>query len=120
MRTDGPRATLLSNIDLGDVALSQGLDVSNRRLAKESTVLAAELTHTLVADLVRSACGIETVHQHSLARGLEPQLFLILQRAHCDKRSELMMERGNAHPCGRCEFFHMQRLGKVGSQPGNS
>jgi hypothetical protein len=31
-----------------------------------------------------------------------------------------MMEGGNAHPCGRCEVFHMQRLGKVGSQPGNS
>src|SRR5437868_5536880 len=95
MRTDRglvPRQLWLSNIDLGDVALSQGLDVSNGRLAEESTVLAAELTHTLVADLVPSACGIETVHQHSLACSLEPQLFLILQRAHCGKRSELMME----------------------------
>src|SRR5258708_12478462 len=89
------------------------------RLAEESTVLAAELTHTLVADLVPSACGIETVHQHSLARGLEPQLFLILQRAHCGKRAELMMEGGNAHPCGRCEFFHMQRLRKLASPPRN-
>src|SRR5437660_10223380 len=91
MRTDlglVPGQLWLSNIDLGDVALSQGLDVSNGRLAEESTVLAAELAHTLVADLVRSACSIETVHQHSLARGLEPQLFLILQRAHCVKRAE--------------------------------
>src|SRR5258708_31971348 len=117
MRTDlslVPRQLWLSDIYLGEVVASQGLDVSNGRLAEESTVLAAELTHTLVANLVRSACGIETVHQHSLARGLEPQLFLILQRAHCSKRAELMMEGGNAHPCGRCEFFHMQRLGKVG------
>src|SRR6266568_4901470 len=123
MRTDlglVPGQLWLSNIDLGDVALPQGLDVSNGRLAEESTVFAAELAHTLVADLVRSACSIETVHQHSLARGLEPQLFLILQRAHRGKRAELMMEGGNAHPCGRCEVFHMQRLGKVGSQPGNS
>src|SRR6267154_1037986 len=123
MRTDRGlvrEATLLSNIGLGDVALSQGPDVSNGRLAEESTVFAAELAHTFVADLIRSACSIETVHQHSLARGLEPQLFLILQRAHCGKRAELMMEVGNAHPCGRCEVFHMQRLGKVGSQPRNS
>ena len=95
MRTDlglFPGQLWLSNIDLGDVALSQGLDVSNGRLAEESTVLAAELAHTLVADLVRSACSIETVHQHALARGLEPQLFLILQRAHCCKSAELMVE----------------------------
>ena len=95
MRTDlglVPRQLWLSNIDLGDVALSQGLDVSNRRLAKESTVLAAELTHTLVADLVRSACSIETVPEHSLTRRLEPQLLLILQRAHCGKSAELMVE----------------------------
>src|SRR5467141_1658747 len=115
-----PGQLWLGNIDLGDVALSQGLDVPNGRLAEESTVFAAELAHTFIADLVPSACSIETVHQHSLARGLEPQLFLILQRAHCGKRAELMMEGGNAHPCGRCEFFHMQRLGKVGSQPGDS
>jgi hypothetical protein len=31
-----------------------------------------------------------------------------------------MMEGGNAHPRRRCEVFHMQRLGKVRSQPGNS
>src|SRR5258707_268447 len=115
-----PEQLWLCNIDRGDVAVSQCLNVSNGRLAEESTVLAAELAHTRVADLVRSAGGIEAVHQHSLTRGLEPQLFLILQRAHCSKRAELMMEGGNAHPCGRCEIFHMQRLGKVGSQPGNS
>ena len=99
---------------------SQSFDVSNGRLAEKSTVLAAELAHTLVADVVRSTCSIETVHQHSLARGLEPQLFLILQRAHSGKCAELMMEGGNAHPRRRCEVFHMQRLGKVRSQPGNS
>src|SRR5438445_1173481 len=95
MRTDlglVPGQLWLSNIDLGDVALSQGLDVSNGRLAEESAVLAAELAHTLVADLVRSVCSIETVHQHSLACSLEPQLFLILQRAHCGKRAELMVK----------------------------
>src|SRR6266568_8266203 len=110
MRTDlglVPGQLWLSNIDLGDIAFSQGLDVSNGRLAEESAVLAAELTHALVADLVRSACGIETVHQHALTRGLEPQLFLILQRAHCGKGAELMMEGGNAHPRDRREFFHM-------------
>src|SRR5258708_40149760 len=87
-----PGQLRLSNIDLGDVAVSQCLDVSNGRLAEESTVLAAELTHTLVADLVRSACGIETVHQHSLACSLEPQLFLILQRAHSGKCAKLMVK----------------------------
>jgi hypothetical protein len=108
---------MLSNTDLGDVALSQCLDISNGKLAEESAALTAELAHTLVADLVRSACSIKTVHQHSLARCLEPQLFLILQRAQCGEGAELMMEGGNAHPCGRCQVFHMQRLGKIGPQP---
>src|SRR5258708_34742315 len=82
----------LSDVDPCDIAISQGFDITNGRLAEESTVLAVELTHTLVADLVRSACSIETVPQHSLTRGLEPNLFLILQRAHCGKSAELMVE----------------------------
>ena len=76
----------LSDIDHCDIAISQGFDITYGRLAEESTVFPVKLAHTFVADLVPSACGIETVHQHSLACGLEPQLFLILQRAHCGKR----------------------------------
>jgi hypothetical protein len=63
-----------SNIDNCDPAISPGFKIAYRLLAEESTGLPAKLAHTLVANLVRSACGIETVHQHSLTSGLEPQL----------------------------------------------
>src|SRR6266702_2223347 len=38
-----PRRFWLSDIDLCDVAVSQGLDISNGRLAEESAVLAVKL-----------------------------------------------------------------------------
>jgi len=64
MRTDlglVPGQLWLSNIDLGDVALSQGLDVSHGLLAEESTVLAAELAHTLVVGISKIGnCGRRT------------------------------------------------------------
>jgi hypothetical protein len=119
MRTDSglvPGQFWLSDLDFGDIAISQGLDIANGRLAEEATVLAAELAHTLVADLVRSACGIEAIHQHSLTRGLEPQLFLILQRAHCGKRAELMVQsrmwRRNvfSKPVEKADRVHSCRL----------
>ena len=53
----------------------------------------AELTHALVADLVCCAGTSRAIHQHSaVARGLKPELFLKLKRAHCSQRSELMMD----------------------------
>src|SRR6266480_1154585 len=56
-------------------------------------------------------------HQHPLPRCLQPKLLLVLQRAHCRQRTELMVERRHAHSCGRREFLHMQRFGVVGSEP---
>src|SRR5207245_9875395 len=64
MRTDlglVPGQLWLSNIDVGDVALSQGLDVSHGLLPEESTVLAAELAHTLVVGISKIGnCGRRT------------------------------------------------------------
>ncbi len=61
-----------SNVDRNHLTVSQGFDIAHWWLAEEAIVLPAELAYALVADFVRSACGIETVHQHSFTRGLEP------------------------------------------------
>ena len=57
-------------------------DVPPRRLAKEAFVFAVELTRTFVSDVERGAGRIDSLNQHSLARGNQSKLFLILKRAH--------------------------------------
>src|ERR1041384_5733588 len=64
------------------LSVSQRLDVPHRRLPEKSTVLATELADALVSDFVRRAGGIDPVHQHPLARCLQPQLLLVLQWTH--------------------------------------
>ncbi len=52
-----------------------------------------ELAYALVAYLVCRARSIHPVHKHALPRGLQPKLFLILQRAHRCQLVKLMVKR---------------------------
>ena len=71
-----------------------------------TAVLTAELADALVPDLVSSSGRIQAIHQHAFPRGLKPQHFLVLQRAHGRQSAELMMKRGDAHACCVGEFLY--------------
>ena len=47
------------------------------------------------------------------------KLLLILERAHGGQCTELMVEGGDAHARNGGEFFHVQRFGVVGAEPGD-
>jgi hypothetical protein len=72
----------LSGSDRHDFAVSQGLDIANWGLAKESPVLAIELARALVADLERRTRRIQFTREHALPRGMQAKLLLKLQRTH--------------------------------------
>ena len=76
-----PSDSALSGSDRHDFAVSQGLDIANRGLAKESPVLAIELARAFVADVERRTCGIQFTREHALPRGMQAKLLLKLQRA---------------------------------------
>jgi len=50
------------------------------------------LAHALVADFVSRACGVNPIHKHPLPCPLQPQLLLVLKRAHRGQCAELMMK----------------------------
>ena len=58
---------LLRSVDRDDSAVAHCLDVSDRRLAKETAVLAIELAHTLVSHFISHAGCVHTVLQHALS-----------------------------------------------------
>ena len=67
----GPSSSALSGSDRHDFAVSQGLDIANRWLAKEAPVLAIELARAFVADLERRTCRILFTCEHPLSRGMQ-------------------------------------------------
>jgi hypothetical protein len=102
-----------------DFALSKDLDIANWRLAERTAVFATELADALVTYLVCRTRRVKPVHEHPLSCGLQSKLLLVLERAHCCQRAELMVKRRHSHPCNRRKFLHVQRLGKVGAEPRN-
>lgn len=72
----------LCSVDCGEPGVSQGFDIAHGWLAEEAAVLAVELADAFIANFVRSAGGIDPVHEHALSGGLQPELLLILKRAH--------------------------------------
>src|ERR1700686_1586489 len=71
---------------------SKSFDIAHRRVAKETGVFSVELADALVADLVSCARGVHPIHKHPLPCPLQPQLFLVLKRAHRGQCAELMMK----------------------------
>jgi hypothetical protein len=62
--------TLSSDTDQSRVAVLQRLDISDWWQSEESVVLSAELANALVTHFICSSRSVESVHQHSLTRGL--------------------------------------------------
>ena len=109
----------LRGVDRHDFILSQSLNVSQRGLSEETAVLPVELAHALISNLVGCGSCIESVHEHALPCRLQAKLLLVLKWAHRGQRAELMMKGRHGHPSGIGEFFNVQRLRVVVSQPGN-
>src|SRR5689334_2651787 len=65
------------------------LAVGRRRRAEEAAVLARELAGALVAHAVARRGGVQRLADEELARVLQPQLLLELQRAHGRDRPEM-------------------------------
>ena len=97
----------------GSAGGTEGSDVADGWLTEEAAVFAIELAGAFVADFEGGAGGIEAVHEHALARCLQPELLLILKRAHGSQRAKMMMERGDSHACHFCEIFDAQRLCEI-------
>ena len=73
-------------------ARSKSFDIAHGRLAKEAAVLSVELTDTLVPDFESCARGVHAIHKHALPCSLQPQMLLVLKRAHRGQCAELMMK----------------------------
>ena len=90
-------------------------DVTDRGKAKAAAVLSTKLADTFVSHLVCSGRCIQTIHQHSFPRGLQPKHLLVLQRTHRGQYTELMVESGNTHACCVSEYLNVKRFGKIGT-----
>ena len=108
------RPLLASGCDGSEAA---ALDIPHGRLTKEPAVLPVELAGAFIADFEGGAGGVQSLIQHALPGNMETQLLLVLQRAHGGKRTELMVERRDAHARGGGQLVHAERLGVVGSEP---
>src|SRR4051812_26418475 len=60
-------------------------------LTEEAAVFTIELTHALISNFEGRRCRIDPVDQHAAPCCLQPQLFLILKRAHMRQHTEMMM-----------------------------
>jgi hypothetical protein len=110
-----PGNSTLGGSDCHNFAVSQGLDIANCGLAKETSVLAIELACAFIADLKRCTRRIQFIHKHVLSRRTQAKLLLKLKRTHRSKGTKMVMQRRSAHACDRCQLFHTQRLTHRGS-----
>ena len=84
-------------------------NIPHRWLAEEAAVLAIELSGALVADFEGRAGGVQTIHEHAFASGLQMKLFLILKRARGGERAEMMVQRRDTHA---------REVGKISTRSG--
>jgi hypothetical protein len=91
-------------------AVSQGLDIANRGLAKESPVLATELARAFAADLERRTCRIQFTREYALPRGMQAELLLKLQRTHRRKGAKMKVQRRSTHACKASYVFGQSRF----------
>lgn len=96
---------------------AEGSDVANGRLAEKAAVFAIELAGAFVADFEGCTGGVETVHEHALARRLQPELLLVLKRTHGSERAKMMVERGDSHARDFGQVFDAQRLCEIRTHP---
>ena len=92
---------------------TEGPDIAHGRLAKEAAVFTVELAHTLVSDLEGCGCRIDPVDDHPAPRCLQPQLLLILKRAHIRQYTKMVMQCGYAHRCHRGQLVYTYRFSVV-------
>src|SRR5579885_2582966 len=97
-------SNLLSGVDRCNLRVAQGFHIAFGRLPEEAPVLAAELADALVTDLVCRTRGIEPIRQHAPPRFLQPELLLILERAHPRQCAELVVQRRDTHAGYAREF----------------
>ena len=100
--------------------MSASFNVAHWRFAEESAVLSIELAGTFIADFEGRCCGIETFMKHAFARDVQPEMLLVLKRAHCCEGTEVMVERGHAHLRNGGKFLDPQRSGVILAQPSDS
>src|SRR5262249_55229978 len=86
----------------GNTVRAKSFDIAHGRLAEEAAVLSVELADTLVADFVSCTRCVHSIHKHPLSCPLQPQLLLVLKRAHRGQCAELMMKCRNSHPRDAC------------------
>src|ERR1700719_3258941 len=84
-------------------------NIPHRWLAEEAAVLAIELSGALVADFEGRAGGVQTIHEHAFASGLQMKLFLILKRARGGERAGMMVQRRETHA---------REVGKISTRSG--
>ncbi len=94
-----------------------GFDVAHGGPAEEAAVLAIELAGAFIADFKGGAGGIQSFIEHPLPGYVQAKLLLILKRAHCGQRTELMMQSRYAHARHGGEFLNAQRLSVVAPEP---
>ena len=111
------RNTLLELSRLSISHLTQICDIAQWRIAKQTTVLSAELGGAFIADLKRRGCRILIFGEHQPPRFVQTQPFLVLQRAHGRHRPEMMVEGRCTHIDLRREVIDTQRLCEVTLQP---
>ena len=85
---------------------AKGPNIPHGWLAKEATVFAIELGGTFVSDLKSRTGGVQTIHEHTFTRCMQPKLLLILKRTHGGQPPEMVVQRGDAHTRDFCEIFH--------------
>jgi hypothetical protein len=99
-----PGHSALSGSDRHSSAVSQCLDIAHWWLAKETPVLAIELARAFVADLERRTCRIQFTREHPLPCCMKAKPLLKLKRTHRGKGTKMVVQRGSAHACYRCQI----------------
>src|ERR1043165_3136739 len=71
---------------------AESLNIPFRWLAEEAAVFAVELTGAFVSHLKGRGGSIHAIHEHAFPRCLQPELLLILKRAHGGERAKVVVQ----------------------------
>ncbi len=91
--------------------------VASRRLSEKAPVFSAELRGAFVADKERYRCCVGLSGNHALARTLQADMFLILQRAEGRDLLAAPVKHGRAHTRNRSHVVNAELLGVVFPDP---
>jgi hypothetical protein len=62
---------------------------------------------------------VDIVGDHPCSRGLQSNLLLVLKRAHCCERPEMMVKRSYGHACNVGKLLNAKRPAIVRLNPGD-